>query len=212
MKLIDLLVQELPKRGGWPVKAKHAWCDRDGEIRFRGDATRSDFYPKPGTVDYEQRIPNVSHEDDHDFIITREQYEDALAASKHTEWSGEGTPPVGHIIEVNSRHFGWIESEVVAVTRCYLITRHVGKKGIESLIVHTEIDDVGVETTLEPAKRPFRPIRTEAERKREEAVGDLTETIIYFYGNPKGAESYKALAERVIEAISIGKIPSIRLE
>ena len=45
MKLIDILRQELPKRGGWPEGADFAWADPDGEIRFNGD-TRRDFYPE----------------------------------------------------------------------------------------------------------------------------------------------------------------------
>lgn len=43
----------------------------------------------------------------------------------------------------------------------------------------------------------------------DEVIDDLVETIIYFYGNPKGAESYRGLAVRIIEAIEIGKIPGI---
>lgn len=32
MKLIDLLVQELPKRGGWPDGVSRIHQDHDGEI------------------------------------------------------------------------------------------------------------------------------------------------------------------------------------
>ena len=34
MELIDILVQELPKRGGWPETASTATQDSDGEICF----------------------------------------------------------------------------------------------------------------------------------------------------------------------------------
>lgn len=34
MKLIDILVEELPKRGGWPKSAENATQDEDGEVCF----------------------------------------------------------------------------------------------------------------------------------------------------------------------------------
>jgi hypothetical protein len=33
MTLLELLVQELPKRGGWPDAAEYCWQDRGKEIR-----------------------------------------------------------------------------------------------------------------------------------------------------------------------------------
>lgn len=71
--------------------------------------------------------------------------------------------------------------------------------------------DCGNEYSSTLSAFKFRPIRNEAERRRESAVNDLVETIIYFYGNPKGAESYKSLAERIFDAVAIGKIPGVRL-
>jgi hypothetical protein len=34
MKLIELLVKELPNRGGWPEVALNATQDKDGEVCF----------------------------------------------------------------------------------------------------------------------------------------------------------------------------------
>lgn len=58
----------------------------------------------------------------------------------------------------------------------------------------------------------FRPVRSPEDVARDEAIDDLVETMIYFYGNPKGTESYRGLAVRIIEAIKIGKIPGVKLE
>jgi hypothetical protein len=43
----------------------------------------------------------------------------------------------------------------------------------------------------------FLPLKTPAEVEREKGVDELVEAIINFYGNPKGAESYKLLAEKL---------------
>ncbi|XGI80205.1 hypothetical protein ACED16_25410 [Enterobacter hormaechei] len=83
MKLIDILVRELPERGGWPESASTATQDSDGEICFssggkheycitswKGGKWTGDGFMAEHAIDYE-----IS-------IISREQYESALAASK----------------------------------------------------------------------------------------------------------------------------------
>lgn len=106
MKLIDILVEELPKRGGWPDGADHAWCDPDGEIRFRNGGCEPDFYPE-SDVDIECRVPNPYYEDESRYIITREQYEAALSAKNEgwIEWGG-GECPIenGFLVDVNLRN------------------------------------------------------------------------------------------------------------
>lgn len=102
MKLIDLLVKELPKRGGWPSDHRllSAIQDFDREVKFniagfvlefernkkgiwgsdRSDAWLIDykFTPSKLAIDYATAI------------ITRDQYEAALAASKEPlKFSGD---------------------------------------------------------------------------------------------------------------------------
>ncbi|ELY6244280.1 hypothetical protein SNQ22_000610 [Cronobacter universalis] len=82
MKLIDLLVQELPKRGGWPSKQPYAWQDRDGEIRF-GHNTEDDFYPSERILCTQFRVPgHVFVKESDDFVVTRSEYESATAAGE----------------------------------------------------------------------------------------------------------------------------------
>lgn len=105
MKLIDILVEELPKRGGWMEGVEHAWCDHDGEIRFRNGGCKPDFYPETD-VDIEFRVPDSSYEDDSRYIITRDQYEAALAAKNNgwIEWGGGECPvPCGTAVDVKHR-------------------------------------------------------------------------------------------------------------
>ena len=43
----------------------------------------------------------------------------------------------------------------------------------------------------------FKPAKTPSEIEREKGVDEIVEIIVNFYGNPKGAESYKLLAEKL---------------
>lgn len=105
MKLIDLLVKELPQRGGWPEGVTYIGQEYDRELMFYGRGNIS-----TGLILNELAI-------DHRKLgksgekITRAQYEAALAASKAvvghngwTEWHG-GDCPVDSdaIVEVKYR-------------------------------------------------------------------------------------------------------------
>lgn len=88
------------------------------------------------------------------------------------EWNGEGLPPVGTVISVNSKKFGWVDSKVLAVTGCMIIVSYIGKNGIEGSLCHTEIDEHGNKTHLPPCDASgYRPIRTD----REKAIDEIME-------------------------------------
>lgn len=84
MKLIDLLVQELPKRGGWPDGVARLAQDPDGDIQLLSD--KNAFYCNVGWTgdarrDYFAeyiRDFDVIAEDQSTTIVTREQYEVAI--------------------------------------------------------------------------------------------------------------------------------------
>lgn len=118
MKLIDLLVKELPKRGGWPEGAEIAVQDSDSQICF---SSHSDVYANEGKtdwgggdwgdVDWSNPFIGTIADDRHECIVTRAQYEAALAASKSVvghngwiQWAG-GECPVDSdaIVEVRYR-------------------------------------------------------------------------------------------------------------
>lgn len=101
MKLIDLLVQELPKRGGWPYSIKFSGSfiaqDKSGEVWLYPlkpkHSNSGRWLEDSGDGKY---IGDYHIASDCDLtVVSRESYEAALAASKVKEWDGDGIPPVG---------------------------------------------------------------------------------------------------------------------
>lgn len=141
MTLLELLRQELPKRGGWPegaVKATsygfipgvHFWDDNDFMVDYSDLTTRALGEEK----------------------ITREQYE-------ATGWDGTGLPPVGCDVEYHCYPDGWVIINIVA--RIKGATFIEWKSG-----THKGGDIIRGDFPLERV----RPIRTEAKRAIDEMV------------------------------------------
>lgn len=190
MKLIDILVQELPKRGGWPDGGILSVqdCDKwicfstlpEVEISGLGEWVNHDG----GWVSC---IKNCEHlaEDYSKSIITREQYEAALAASK-PEWDGEGLPPVGTVCEYIKKSLTvkeWTECTIDYVGSSFIVYR----------------DCYGVEFTSIKCDIEFRPIRSEADKKKEAAIFAIAELC-------RGSASNGHSAELIYDAIKSGKI------
>lgn len=206
MKLIDLLVQELPKRGGWPEGALSITQDNDGSLCVwdTNDPHYDGFSWKHHTgnslVHYWHVINAVPLSCDHrESIVTYWQYKAALAESQKPAWNGEGMPPVGCECEysLNAGKTWW---------KCK-IDYIVGTQGVVMLcdtfegVQYVKFSSYG--GTLK-----FRPIRTEEERKRERICDAI-------YGALTKAErqhNRSDEAEAVYDAIAAGKIPGVKLE
>ncbi|WP_426607485.1 hypothetical protein [Pantoea anthophila] len=100
MKLIDLLVQELPKCGGWPSSP------------YNGEVLNI-----PGVSwSYKEGCYPTAHMDGE--VVIKSAYENAIAASQNPEWSGDGLPPAGCVCEVKgcmSHYLKWNKVTVFAV-------------------------------------------------------------------------------------------------
>lgn len=198
MKLIDILVQELPKHGGWPEGAVEC-------CRFVDEAN-IDFYDESGNwpIDCCQQYGGIAQEAvrnksipcEHE-NVTREQYEKALAASQ-PQWNGEGMPPVGVVCEIAESttylHIGHPEGAVVKI-----YAHFTDDRGVELAAFVDSVGKVGGVCT----SKCFRPIRSEAERKRDEAVAALKQHKPQLVGE---------LAGYLYDEIAAGKIPHIQLK
>lgn len=202
MKLIDMLVKELPKRGGWPDGALSITQDNDGSLcvwdtndphydglSWKHHTGNSLMYFWHG----EWAMPLAS--DHKESIVTYWQYKAALAASQKPAWNGEGAPPVGCECEC-----------------------HVDEGIIHCVVVGYDFDGKAVVMRNVPARKYFsiqansgriKPLRTEAERKRDAAV----EAIDYWlpeYITDTPNEFYHA--KKIYDAIAAGKIPGVKLD
>ena len=197
MKLIDLLVQELPKRGGWPEGAVEC-CRHYG-------ANSIDFYDETGNWDddcylkygkdfakdciYEETSGSHRLQS-----ISRSEYESALAASQKPAWNGEGLPPSG------------IECEVsVDGGRSWCTYRAISEKNGVRLI---EIGNLTEE--FQNNNWIFRPLRAEAERKREAAAKEMAR-----HANEDAHRKFNAGLRNclsIYDAIAAGKIPGVKLD
>lgn len=190
MKLIDLLVQELPKRGGWPEKACLVAQDPSGYVCFScsqqplyfndtwvgGDWLPSaNFYADAGRAD-----------DNKSAIITLAQYEAALAAAQQPAWSGEGLPPVGTECEFNAYDGGWGKCVVLYSSEYTVLLRTNRTGDPEEAFVPEE--DV-----------KFRPIRSEVDKKRDAIV----EALAYHTNAADAVDLYKAIEAGEVKGVKL---------
>ena len=199
MKLIDLLVQELPKRGGWPEDAEIAVQDADSQICF---SSHSDVYADKGQTswfggdwgdgDWDNPFIDTIADDRHKCIVSRKQYESALAASQKPAWNGEGLPPVGMHCKIVDHDcvlmYGQGESgEVIAhVENTAVIRMSYGLGCFEA--------------------RFLKPVSSEAERKRDAAVAAMQREA------DDGDNWIYSKYEIIYDAIARGKIPGVKLD
>lgn len=205
MKFIDLLVQELPKRGGWPHDALSITQDNDGSLCVwdTNDPHYDGFSWKHHTGNSliyfchgEWAMPLAS--DHKESIVTYWQYKAALSASQKPAWNGGGLPPVGCECEyrfpnVNYRS-DFSRGKVIAYGNQKVFIEHWSSKN-EFV---QPIDNI-----------EFRPLRTEEERKRNAAIEAIDRFMPECIPDTPN-EFYHA--KKIYDAIAAGKIPGVKLE
>lgn len=194
MTLLELLVKELPKRGGWPEDIWHVAQDSDGQVNGYGDSEPNEnlrgVWNAHGFISY-------LFDDEHMFlcedyatvIVTREQYEDAIAAQQPV-WNGEGLPPVGLLVELmdDSQSQTWGDATIKFYGDSFAVW-----------------DDHGEECSNSLCHVKVRPIRTESERKRDLAVGAMERS----WESVTGVPAYDF--EIIYDDIAAGKTPGLEL-
>lgn len=112
-----------------------------------------------------------------------------------TEWNGEGLPPVGCECEYETKFHGWqpvrielIKSEGIAFT------------WLDNSEAYNGLDCVGVKKA-----GSFRPIRSEADKKRDAAISAIDAACLL-------ARDASKTAEAIYDAIAAGDIPGVKIE
>lgn len=198
MKLIDILVKELPDLGGWPEGAQVCAQDSDGELCFftgpeihRRANNMVWAVPEGSYVGVVKRQIFITKADDmRSKIVYRGQYDIALALYNSTPWNGEGIPPTGCICEREAGGGKWVKCKIVYASKHY--------------VVHQLVES-GEEFAVPPGVFKFRKNRTTEEEKRE-----LAATAMASAPKPCGHAIYPICLE-IYEAIAAGKIPGVQL-
>lgn len=189
MKLIELLVQELPKRGGWPNSAIIA----ESYSHIPG----VHFWDTNGiTVPFDDLITNAIGKES----VTREQYEAALAAAQQPVWNGEGLPPLGaRVLFFANPHFNydktfspdqWQDMEVVAHKKT--------TDGNDVAVCYWDENGCGRAVCFVP--ECLMPARSAADEKRDEIIEELA------YHTDIGD------ARDLYEAIAAGQVKGVKLD
>lgn len=196
MKLIDLLVQELPKRGGWPDGAVEC-CRHYGtnSIDFYDETGNwdDDCYLKYGKDFAKDCIYEETSGSHRLQSISRSEYEEAIAASQKSSWNGEGLPPVGCECEARLRcnDGEWFFFRCVGVD-CGVAFGWAGKEAV----------------TLGKGSYEFRPLRTEVEKKRDAFINAVLDDMRVI---PCDLSLRDEVAV-IYDAIAAGKIPGVKLD
>lgn len=118
-----------------------------------------------------------------------------IDAARKLEWDGRGLPPSGIEFEYLRGDFGADEGRWV---KC--VMKYAGEK---FCIVH--LDGEG-ESWLKHEGTKIRPIRSEADKKREEVIKafDEAQSLVFDQEN--------TFSQYLYDAIAAGKIPHIRID
>lgn len=180
MKLIDLLVQELPKHGGWPVDHYALVQGSNGNIYLAGGGMPIFHF----TLAEDWQLAEVA----------RGHYEAALAASQKPAWNGEGLPPVGCECEY---------AFIANYKERYSCGKVIAYGESNVFIWHKSS---GYEFIHQLNKIKFRPIRPEADKKRDEAKSGIREIT-----DADGFKLAACMIDPIYDAIAAGKIPHVKL-
>lgn len=109
-------------------------------------------------------------------------------------WNGEGlVPPVGCVCERSWAGDEWLSCRILFAS---------------DQIVVIKLEESGIEDAYNIGDVTFRPIRPEAERRRD----DICDKIYGAMTNAKRKDNRSDMAEEIYDAIAAGKIPGLRLE
>ncbi|EKY2079098.1 hypothetical protein QNX21_002229, partial [Cronobacter sakazakii] len=192
--------------GGWPDGVTRIVQDFDGEVKGLIRGASVDMYEggiwrrSHGTAGNNYGVLPVAI-DRATSIVTREQYEAALAAAQQPVWGGDGLPPVSYECEAKYRlpNAEWFIFRCVGID-CGVAFGWAGKEAV----------------TLDIDSYEFRPIRPEADTKRAAGVTALAKAggaVDFEYGRKTidGELSAPGWYE-LYDKIAAGEIAGIRIE
>ncbi|MEN0626668.1 hypothetical protein AAIG33_04405 [Phytobacter ursingii] len=192
MKLIDLLVQELPKRGGWPVD----------------NASGLYLFLEKNNITFEFDFDCAYFKNQHGDTVNRAQYEAALAASQKVEWDGIGIPRVGCECELSNAvefytHAGSTDFDEGTI----VVVGGTVNFGLGNFVA-VKVKGTNCITDINPCF--LRPIRSEADKKRKETIDLMDKRFKEVLA--AGSTEAMAIFATVYDTIAAGEMPGANIE
>ncbi|EIP7371911.1 hypothetical protein LRT82_004467 [Salmonella enterica] len=208
MKLIELLVQKnLSGHFEWPEYAGVMTQDSDMAVNMYRDSSDLSVN-ESGTWRYSSSwIDYAIHARDSEelasdyatAVVTREQYEAALASALQPVWNGEGLPPFDLLCEWRNDsgaepkwEEGYLRAKINTESGELLVIEPRGGYALEWRGMHAK----------------FRPIRSGADKKRETAINAILDDMRTI---PCDLDLRDEVAV-IYDAIAAGKIPGVKLD
>lgn len=173
MTLLELLRQELPKRGGWPEGAVCVVQDNDGQVcfssRFEGltlTRDKTDWLNGEWGGNWSNEFYDVIADDRATAIVTREQYE-------ATGWDGTDLPPIGVAVDYVPgllAKSSCDDNKPEERTTVHVVSHAQYPNNGDKVVIATWLTEKGCMRASVFSPRCLRPLRTEAERAIDEMV------------------------------------------
>lgn len=184
MTLLEILVKELPGKGGWPK-------DSDDELTLGIELPKIHWH-----LFEEYKSAYMGNE-----LVTRDQYEAALTESKNVAWNGKGLPPVGCVCEWED-NTGWTPVTIKYLSDWVVVFSGKCSSG----------EDVEIAKKLYIDDVKFRPLRSEEERKRDELTQSILDVLDdYDFEMVHVLSEKKSVAVDIAERIAAGEIPHVKI-
>lgn len=139
------------------------------------------------TIAYRLHRPDINSRANDDRL--EQDLNECIGASEEQEWSGDWVPPIGYSCEMQDSKGAWLPVVIIAKNDGFTF----GWSYDYRIVLFGDKAD------------EFRPLRTEAERKREAAKNVIAELC-------RSSASNGHSADLIFDAIAYGKITGVRME
>lgn len=176
----------------------------NGDVRLgkiAGEYSWEHVWEDSNIIAYRLHQPQEAGKDKAD---DEEDMNDCIEQDAAPVWNGEGLPPVGVECEWQDKNTKqWQPVKVVYASEWVTVVREINEERGDDLV------EVAIENYGDDARLKFRPILTEAERKRKEAIEQMIKIATIY--TTKSLSLDLAL-NSIYNAIAAGEITGVKLE
>lgn len=223
MKLIDILVSELPKRGGWPEPIDLMFTGQSGQVFFQRADGGDAYYLDPGIYQHNDMVKGLVGTDRSGTgfgpeVVTKAQYYYKMRTlgkspifETKKQWDGTGLPPVGTECEIYQHpEFGVRPGTAETGTKVKVVSHETTTGKISVAVAFWDVDGYGYSDVF--IAECLRPLGSAAAEEENHKRQDACDMIFGAMRNAERSGNMSDMADEVYDAIAAGKIPGIKLD